>query len=111
MIIQGGQIYYAKKAVLGRSTYARPLLVLRVNSDSALVTPLSTQFELCEHGDIALNGTAEEFKKTGLKKESYAMADREFKVTLGFLKDADYLVTISGSIKKRVEDWWGEELK
>ena len=111
MTVQAGQIYYAKKAVLGKSTYARPLLVLRVDGNSALVTPLSTQFELFEQGDLALYGSAEEIKKTGLKKESYLMADREFKVALEFFKDAEYLGEISGSIEDRVENWWGEALK
>ena len=38
------------------------------------------------------------------------MAEREFKVSLDLLKDADFLGVISGSIKKRAEDWWGEPL-
>ncbi len=110
MPVQAGQIYFAKNAVLGKATYARPLLVLRVRDNSALVSLFSTQFELAEPGDLEIHESDREFKQTGLKKESYLPADREFKVSLDFFKDADFLGFVSGTIKKRVGDWWGEPL-
>jgi len=111
MRIEAGQIYYAKNAVLGKATYARPILILRVSNGNALVTPFSTQLELFQLGDLKIDVSAPEYPLTGLKKESYLMNGREFRVSLDFLKDARYLGFISGSIKKSVEVWWGEELK
>ncbi len=66
MVVRAGQIYFVKNAVLGKATYARPLLVLRVSGNAAHVTPFSTQFELKEPGDVAVYSTDEDFKKTGI---------------------------------------------
>ncbi len=38
------------------------------------------------------------------------MADRDFRISLDRLKVADLLGEISGPIKKRIENWWGEPL-
>jgi hypothetical protein len=107
-MIHAGQIYLAKNAQLGKAKYRRPCLVIRTNSSGAVVSYFSTKFDLMESGDLLLNKNDPNFPSTGLEDSSYLMTDRDIPVESEFFDGAKYLGCVSGDMKKKVEEWWGE---
>jgi hypothetical protein len=111
MAIRAGQIYLAKNAKLGKAAYPRPCLVLRTSGSDALIAYFSTKFEASLSRDLSILKTDSGFKESGLKDDSYLVGDRDVTVELIFFVHAKLLGELSGELKQRVEDWWGEPLK
>ena len=111
MQIQAGQIYFAKHAALGKAKYARPCLVMRVDSAGAVVVYFSTKFGLIEPGNFPIYDTDEGFKETGLKESSFLVSSHGVPVKLNFFDGAKLLGKLTGELRRRVEIWWGEPFK
>ncbi|HLX64150.1 MAG TPA: hypothetical protein VKX17_22950 [Planctomycetota bacterium] len=111
MAIQAGQIYLSKHAALGKSKYARPCLVMRVDSVGAVVVYFSTKFDLIEPGNFPIYDTDEGFKETGLKESSYLVCNHGVPVKMHFFDGAKLLGNLTGELRRRVEEWWGEPFK
>ena len=110
MAIKAGEIYFTQKAVFGKSTYGRPILILRVRGNTFHAAPFSTKINLAEPGDLVIRTSDEGFDKTGLSEDSCLLHDRDFGGSLDFLKNADFMGAVFGPLKLRVEKWWGEPL-
>ena len=111
MNIQAGQIYLARRVVFGKADYSRPFLVLQTDADRVRICFFSTKFELIESGDLTISELDPEFKDTGLSESSYLVSRATPNVLLEKLRDCKLLGFVTGSIKKRVENWWRAPLR
>lgn len=108
---KAGEIYRAKRAVLGKVSYARPFLVLRVNKDDADICYFSTKFDLIEPADLTINELDAGFESTGLSETSYLIYHSIDTEPFEFFDQAKFLGKAADVVLEIIEDWWGAPLE
>ena len=112
---KSGDIFELSLPKLRQSGHRHPAIFLRASTTHATFTFLSSEFSLCREGkDFPIRKEDEdvaEFSATGLTKSSYLIdSEVEFDVPLANFS-GKYRGRISGNLKLRIEDWWGEPFK
>jgi len=70
----------------------------------------STKFELLESGNFSIYETDPGFKESGLDEASYLVSNYGVPVKPSFFDEGKVLGVITGDLKRRIEDWWGEPI-
>ncbi|HLX62751.1 MAG TPA: hypothetical protein VKX17_15850 [Planctomycetota bacterium] len=108
---KAGEIYRAKRAVLGKVSYARPFLVLRVNKLDADICYFSTKFDLIDPADLTINELDSGFESTGRDETSYLIYHSIDAEPFEFFDEAKFLGTATDVVLETIEDWWGAPLE
>jgi hypothetical protein len=108
-----GEIYFLTRPYLRESKHPHPVLIVRRSRDAVTINYMSSSFELKRPQDFSIDFEAEskeEIATTGLKKSSYLIQRQVFyNVPLEELEGI-LLGKITGKLKEKIEDWWGEPI-
>ena len=107
--IKLGDIYFIENPRLGKSMHGHPCLVTGVTLNSVFVSFISSKFDLKGSDDLMIE-KSDGFGTTGLKFESFIIANPITAVSMTDFLDAKYLGFISGELKIKIEKWWGSKL-
>src|ERR1700690_623123 len=98
---------------LRRSTHPHPALIIRRTEKFVSLNFISSGFELKGADDFSINLDDEDPKEiqlTGLTKSSYLIREEEYDdLPVETLKGI-LLGKITGNLKEKIEDWWGEPI-
>ena len=115
--VKPGDIFLLAEPKLRASTHNHYIVVLRLEPRGrVLVSFLSSEAELFdEQKDILIRTTDEEFKATGLKKDTFLInqdyAHMRIPLANLFILQSERTGYVSGEFKKRIESCFGLELE
>lgn len=77
----------------------------------AVVVYFSTKFDLLDSDNFVIYDTDQGFVETGLKESSCLVSNHGVPVKMEFFDGAILFGKLTGELRRRVEEWWGEPFK